>query len=230
MGVMTVPTPTPERLQLRVATASGTVTVAADERSDVVVDDGGTVVPLGEGVVEVTPEPSATVDVRCPTGTDLVAGTVSGGVKLRGRLGSVSVTSSSGSIRVGAVTEADLRTRFGRVARVLPRLPGRHHERHGDRRRGRPGRPLDRVGVDRRGAGQRRDLARTVSGDVSLGTEAHGPVKARSVSGGIAVRVPAGVRPAVKVSGRAVGGGFEPGDDVPIEVTTTSGTVEISAS
>ena len=53
--------------------------------------------------------------MRCPTGTDLVAGTVSGGVKLKGRLGSVSITSSSGSIRVGAVTEADLRTGSGSV-------------------------------------------------------------------------------------------------------------------
>ena len=55
MGPMTLPTPLPGRLQLRVSTASGTVTVVADERSDVVVEEGGDVGRSVGGVVEVRP-------------------------------------------------------------------------------------------------------------------------------------------------------------------------------
>jgi DUF4097 and DUF4098 domain-containing protein YvlB len=234
MGPMTLPTPLPGRLQLRVSTASGTVTVVADERSDVVVEEGGDVGRSVGGVVEVRPiRASSSVTVRCPTGTDLVAGTVSGGVKLKGRLGSVSVTSSSGSIRVGAVTEADLRTGSGSVRVAECDEVCRVSTTSGT---------VTVAGTDRaeistvsgsivveRVNGE--ISARTVSGDVSVVTEAHGPVKARSVSGGIVVHVPPGVRPAVKVSGRGrLVSDCDAGDDVTIEATTMSGRVEISAS
>jgi len=234
MGPMTLPTPLPGRLQLRVSTSSGTVTVVADERTDVVVEEGGDVAPSVGGVVEVRPRrSSSSITVHCPTGCDLVAGTVSGGVKLKGRLGSVSVTSSSGSIRVGAVTEADLRTGSGSV-RVAECDDGcRVSTTSGTVTVADAGRAeISTVSgsiVVERVTGE--VSARTVSGEVSVVTDARGPVKARSVSGGIAVRVPPGVRPSVKVSGRGrVVSECETGDDVTIDVTTTSGTVEISAS
>src|SRR5262245_36663274 len=202
---MTLPTPLPGRLQLRVSTASGTVTVVADERADVVVEEGGAVGPSVGGVVEVRPmRPSSSITVHCPIGSDLVAGTVSGGVKLKGRLGSVSVTSASGSIRVGAVADADLRTGSGSVRVAECGDECRVSTTSGTVTVGETRRAeistvsgaivLERVSED--------VSARTVSGDVSVTTEARGPVRARSVSGGIAVRVPRGVRPAVKVSGR----------------------------
>ena len=230
-----VPSPElPGRLLLRIATVSGTVTVMADDRPDIFVERGGNAGPLIDGVVEVHPQrPSSSVTVRCPTGADLVVGTGSGSVELRGRLGSVSVTSSSGSIRVAEVAEADLRTSSGSV-RVADCDSGcRVSTKSG-------GVTVDETGsadistvsgtirIERvTGAAQ----ARTVSGGVTIASDAQGPVRAQTVSGGVTVHLPPGVRPALRVTGAGkVRGRCEEGDDVTVEVTTISGTVEVSPS
>jgi DUF4097 and DUF4098 domain-containing protein YvlB len=233
-GVMSVPaTPAPERLQLRIATASGKVTVTAEDRSGVVVDRGGTVVPLTDGVVEVKPlKGSAPLEVRCPTACDLVIGTASGRVELRGVLGAVSVTSASGSIRVAEAAEADLRTQSGRVEIEDCRAGCRVATKSGSITVGAAGSAeLSTVsGTIRVTRVDGEAQARTVSGGMTIGSNAGGPVRARSVSGGITVHLPAGVRPAVKaISARAVEGGWEPGDDVLIEVGTVSGSVVVTA-
>lgn len=229
---MALPDPhVPAPLQLRIATSSGKVTVTADDRSDVVVERGDVGPPI-DGVVEVRPEQgSASVVVRCPEGADLVVGTASGSVELRGRLGSVSVTSASGSIRVSEVTDADLRTTSGSVevadcddrCRVSTKSGTVTVEETGTA-------DISTVSGTIRiervtGAAQ----ARTVSGGVSIVSDAQGPVTAQTVSGGVSVRLPAGVRPAVRVSSpHHTACGCEQGDDVTVEVRTVSGTVEIS--
>ncbi len=231
---MTVPaTPTPERLQLRIATASGKVKVTAEDRSGVVVERGGTAVTLADGVLEVRPaKPSSSLDVRCPTDCDLVIGTASGRVELHGLLGAVSVTSASGSIRVAEVAEADLRTQSGRVEIDGCRAGCRVATKSGSITVRATGSAdvstvsgtihIERV--------EGEALARTVSGGMTIGSSAGGPVRARSVSGGITVHLPPGVRPAIKTtSSRPVTGGWEPGDDVVVEVGTVSGSVVVTA-
>jgi DUF4097 and DUF4098 domain-containing protein YvlB len=69
---------------------------------------------------------------------------------------------------------------------------------------------------------------RSVSGTVSVGSSAGGPVTASTISGSITIRLPPRVRPAVRTSGRGtVRNGFEPGDDLIVDIATVSGTVHL---
>src|SRR4051794_35693134 len=108
--------PDDARMRVRITAASGRVSVTAEARVDVVVDRGGAARAMPDGAVEIRPgRPSDSLEVRCPAGADIVIGTRSGGVELRGRFGTVVVTSRSGSIRVAAAADADLRTVSGAV-------------------------------------------------------------------------------------------------------------------
>ena len=82
-----------------------------------------------------------------------------------------------------------------------------------------------RVGVDgATGAVQ----VRSVSGTVTVASSATGPVSASTVSGSITIRLPPGVRPTVRSSGRgAVQSSFEAGDDVSVDIASVSGTVRL---
>ena len=233
MAPMVLPPPSsPGRLRLRIATSSGTVNVTAEDRADVVVERGGDLLAGADGVVEVRPtRASSSIDVLCPSGTDLMIGTSSGGVRLHGRFGSVSVTSSSGSIRAEDVAEADLRTQSGAVEL-------------GDCGEGcRISTKSGKVTVDGTGAAEIATVsgtirvghvsgaaqATTVSGGVEISTDAGGPVRARTVSGSISIRLPRGIRPALRISGpHQVRSECEQGDDVVVEISTMSGTVEIA--
>ena len=69
---------------------------------------------------------------------------------------------------------------------------------------------------------------RSVSGKVSIGSAARAPVRVGTVSGSITIRLPAGVRPIVRYSGRGkVRSSFEPGDDVLVDVANVSGRVRL---
>ena len=232
---MTVPaTPASARLQLRIATASGKVTVTAEDRSDVVVERGGTVVTLPDGVVEVKPlKASASLDVRCPTACDLVIGTASGRVELRGLLGAVSVTSASGSIRVAEVAEADLRTQSGRVEIEDCRAGCRVATKSGSITVGAAGSAdvstvsgTIRIDPGRwRGAGEdgqrrhddRLERRRPRPRPEHLGRH-HGAPARRACA-----------RPSRPPRPEPVEGGWEPGDDVLVEVGTVSGSVVVTA-
>jgi DUF4097 and DUF4098 domain-containing protein YvlB len=234
---MALPPPDPSgrhRLSVRISTASGSIKVIAEARSDVVVTRGGQAESLADGVVEVRPaRPSSSVDVRCPGGTDVVVGTASGGVELEGRLGAVRVTSASGSIRADSVTEADLRTASGSVA--VQECDGRCRvsTKSGKVKVSVTG-EADVSSVAGRITIERVDGTvdvRTVSGKVWIGATGHGPIGARTMSGSIKISLPRGVRPAVHMSGlRSVDCRCEAGDDVSVDVATISGAVEILPS
>jgi DUF4097 and DUF4098 domain-containing protein YvlB len=225
--------PASGRLQLRIATTSGKVKVTADDRAGVVLVDGGRAVPVADGVVEIRPDrTSGSLEVRCPAFCDLVIGTASGRVELRGSLGAVSVTSASGSIRVAEVAEADLRTKSGSVEVGDCRTSCRIATKSGSITVGAAGTAeVSTVsGTIRITRVHGEALARTVSGGVTIGSAAGGPVRARSVSGGITVHLPAGVRPALTArSSRPVKGAWEPGHDVVVELGTVSGSVVVTA-
>ncbi len=93
--------PADARLRLRISAVSGHVKVTAEPRTDVVVDRGGSTVATADGALEIRAgRPSDSLDVRCPDRADVMIGTRSGGVELVGLLGTVGITSKSGSIRV----------------------------------------------------------------------------------------------------------------------------------
>lgn len=206
--------------------------MVAEDRADVVVDRGGHVAGSDARGVEVLPSrPSQAIAVRCPIGTDVVVGTTSGAVELRGQLGSVSATSASGKIRVAAATEADLRTKSGKVE--LDECAGHC-------------RVSTKNGAVSVGAAHTADVAtvsgavrigrasgavdvRTVSGKVELFSTGGGPIGARTLSGSITIQLPRGVRPDVRASdARWVHCACDGGDDVSIEVASLSGRVEIT--
>ena len=69
---------------------------------------------------------------------------------------------------------------------------------------------------------------RSVSGSVSVASSRPAAVKASTVSGSITIRLPRGVRPAVRSSGRGrLRNSFEPGDDVLVDVANVSGNVRL---
>jgi DUF4097 and DUF4098 domain-containing protein YvlB len=229
MPVMVVP-PADARLRLRISAVSGGVRVTAEPRSDVVVVRGGAAEATADGAVEIRAgRTSNSVHVRCPAGADVVIGTRSGGVELRGRFGTVVVTTQSGSIRVAAVAEADLRTVSGAVK--LQECDGRCRV---STTSGRITVSATRdaeisttsgvIGVDNvAGAIQ----VRSVKGTVTVAS-ARGPVDASTVSGRITIGLPPGLRPTVRSSGQGtVLSSFEPGDDVVIAIASVSGTVRL---
>ena len=75
--------PADPRLRVRISAVSGRVSVTAESRGDVVVDRGGVAETARDGSVEIrASRPSDAVDVRCPAGSDVIVGTVSGKVEL----------------------------------------------------------------------------------------------------------------------------------------------------
>ena len=219
---------TPARV--RISATSGRVTVIAEPRSDVVVDRGGSAETAADGAVEIRAGRSSSVVVRCPLEADVIVGTRSGRIELRGRFGAVGVTSQSGSIRVGATASADLRTVSGSVELTACDGLCRVSNTSGRITVGATGDAeistvSGSVGVeDASGAVQ----VRSVSGKVRIVSGARGPVRVGTVSGSITICLPAGVRPTVRFSGRGkVRSSFEPGDDVVIDVAIVTGTVRL---
>src|SRR2546425_7276170 len=138
--------------RIRVLSASGGVTVIAEERPDVEVEPANRMVELKERsrgrhrhhggilghlrshehdegerqhrpVLEVKSK-SGNVEVRCPVGTDVSVGAISGSVKLKGSFGSVKVSAVSGGIEIDTVTgNLDARAVSGSIA--VKRCAGR---------------------------------------------------------------------------------------------------------
>jgi DUF4097 and DUF4098 domain-containing protein YvlB len=224
--------PSDARVRLRISNIAGRVEVVADDGDAEVVVTGGTqVMDHDEQVVEVQPiHPSQAIHVRCPTGTDVMVGTTSGAVKLQGSLGSVSVSSASGRIRVAAAAEVDLRTGSGKIE--VDDCTGRC-------------RASTKSGAVIVGSANAAEITtvsgkirlglvagtidvRTVSGSVTLMSSGAGPISARTLSGSVSISLPAGVHPEVLASdGRWVECRCEAGDDVTIDVASLSGRVKI---
>jgi DUF4097 and DUF4098 domain-containing protein YvlB len=227
---MTAP-PSEQRLRLLISNRSGRVTVVAEDRSDIVVGPGTRIRGTEDDVLQIGPDRgSQAVDVRCPTGTDVMVGTTSGGVELRGRLGSVSVTSASGKVRVAVAEDADLRTQSGKIevdecaghcrasTKSAAVVVGSVNAAEISTISGavRIGRVTGTVDV------------RTVSGKVVLFSNGSGPIGASTLSGSITIHLPPGVRPDVRASdARWVHCSCEGGNDVTIDVASMSGKVEI---
>src|SRR5947207_11958651 len=104
---------------LVITTASGDVTVTGEPRGDIAFDKGvrheSQVSTDAEGRVTILPKGSSDVEVRCPEDTDVIVGSASGDVELRGRLGRCRVTTASGDITVEEVASLDVRTASGDV-------------------------------------------------------------------------------------------------------------------
>lgn len=219
------------RLLIRLSARAGHVTVTAEPRDDVVVGPGGRAEEVGDGSIEVRAQrPRDSIDVSCPLDTDVIIGTASGRVELRGRFGVVGVTSQSGSIAVGSAAEADVRSVSGAVH--VDRCVGRCRVSTTSGRI-RVGASGDTVVAATSGSVHLDDVTgavrvRSVSATVSIAGEAAGPIEVSTVSGSIDIRLPSDARPRVLVKGRPkVISDFEAGDDVAISVASVSGTIRL---
>lgn len=233
--------PVPGHAELCLSTRSGRVTVTAEERQDLRIESDA---PLRDDKIRVDATGSVSLksgrggsgwlEIRCPTGSDVVIGTVSGKVELRGQLGAARVTTVSGSVEVDRTEALDVRSIAGsiEVAQCAGRC--RLQTKSGRATVGSAGDAqvstmsgqirLDEATGDIR--------AQTASGKVEVGTQGKGDVAVQTMSGSVRVTVPKGVRPATRL--RSVAGrprcDCEEGDDCRIAVQSMSGKIEVVPS
>jgi DUF4097 and DUF4098 domain-containing protein YvlB len=219
--------PGSEQLRLSVSSRSGRVVVRAERGARLSVDGGR--VEESEGTTHVRGR--GAVSIRCPEGTDLMVGAVSGRVECHGRFGSVSVTTASGRVDIEAAESIDVRTLSGRIdidhcsghCRAVAKSGritiGRAESVEASSFSG-------RIDV---GATGDADL-RAVSGRVELATDRGTNVKVRSMSGEVRVSVPDGATPATRLKARvgSVRCECEPGDDGSIDVETIAGSIRVT--
>jgi DUF4097 and DUF4098 domain-containing protein YvlB len=223
--------------RIAAATTSGTITVTAEDRADIVVEGGvrtGEQVDVGpDGRVEVPTRRSKPVQIRCPEGTDVIVGTTSGSVELEGRLGDARVTTVSGSVRVEEVGSLDVRGVSGTIdveqchgrCRVRTTSGTVKIEKAGSVDIGTVSGTVDVGQADG-------DVeVRAVSSTLDVGASGAGDVDLHTISGKVTVRLPAGVRPCTRL--RTMSGKrrveLEEGDDCRVTVKTASGRIAVVA-
>jgi len=245
----------PADARIRVLTASGTVIVTAEDRTDVEVEPANRTVELKESgsghrygildhlhrrgrrnpegrrgqrrvsddepprqsrpVLEVKSK-SGSVEVRCPRGTDVSVGAISGRVNLVGTFGSVKVSTVSGSIEVDTA-EGDVDARCVSGSITVKSCGGRCDVTS----------KSGRVRVERvDGAAH----ASTISGGVELGTSGRGEVELKMVSGEAKVKVLETKHPRVRF--QSLSGKMhcecEQGSDFDLKVRSISGSLEVT--
>ena len=216
--------------QLRVAGGSGSIRVTATGRSDVLVKRGDPdQITDGDGLT--ISSRSGRIDLEVPEGTDLVIGSLSGRVEVKGRAGRVAVTSRSGSVGIDRATDIDVRADRGSVSigscagecrvvtgsgRVTIRSTGTADlsARSG------------RLVLEKAHGAVR---AKTVSGRLTLGLATPGDVTAETVAGHVVVKVPRKIRPTVILRSEwaKVHIGVPEGDDCTIAVESVRGRLSV---
>lgn len=217
---------------IRITASSGRIRVVAESRADVQVVRGQEH-PMG-GVLEVKGESSG-VELRVPTGTDLIVGSHSGSISLEGELGNLRLTTRSGALEIEACASLDARTVSGRVD--VGRVAGDAHIKAANGRVsiGEVGGRLTVTSVSGRvevGQAGGAVHATTVSGKVDVAMGSAADVRAESVSGRVEVALPPGTRPSVSM--KSVSGRCEnelgDGHDCRVTCRSISGRIRVRSS
>jgi DUF4097 and DUF4098 domain-containing protein YvlB len=185
--------------EVRIAGGSGRVRVRASARSDVLVKRGELHEPDDPDGPLTVASRSGRIDVEVPEETDLVIGSGSGGVEVKGRAGRVAVTAGSGSVTIARAAEVDVRADRGTVTVVsctgecrLTTTSGRATIRSTGTAD--VNATSGRIVIDKAHGGVR---AKTVSGRITIALATPGDVEAESVAGQVVVKVPRRIRPTV---------------------------------
>jgi hypothetical protein len=225
----------PVAVTLRLQSRSGKIEVIAEPRDDVLVEgeafstseeDGGATLEVRAGRGG-----SKSLSVRCPAGTDIIAGTHSGSVRMAGDLGAISVTTMSGAIDVDCADEADLRSASANITLRKCRDRCRMNSMSGTISAGEVGSAsagtvsgsikIDHV------AGSLK--ARTVSGSIEAAADGEGAIAVKTVSGKVRVELPQGT--ALQTRFKTLSGHvqcpFPAGSDCRVEAMTISGSIEL---
>src|SRR5436190_13954302 len=217
-------------LEVRVATSSGSVRIVGEARDDVAAD-GASVKVDGTTVNVVGERSSGSLVIRCPEDADLVVGTRSGSLEIRGRVGSVRYTTLSGSLRAEHVASADIRSMSGSIEVESCDGLCRVKTKSGSTRVGSAGAVEVTIGsgsIDvQHVTGSVR--ARAISGTVGIGAQGEGRIEAETMSGSITITLPEGLRPHVhaKSLSRSTDIGVPRGDDCEIYCKTLSGGIKV---
>jgi DUF4097 and DUF4098 domain-containing protein YvlB len=210
---------------VRVTTTSGAVTVTSDPDLRGVVCDGAPIeIDDSTATIEAS---SRRIDLRVPEGVDVVIGSTSGRVVVRGRVGSVAVVSTSGRVEIDDAASVDVRAKSGRVRIGRSRGETRVISHSGSVAIEQCG-PVDVASTSgrislREVTGPAR--AHCVSGRIEITmAEAH-DVQAETISGRITISLPAGTRARLDTpSSGAVAGEH----DCVVTARSGSGRVDVS--
>lgn len=209
--------PLPEGARLRVLTVSADVLVVGEERDDIDVEpeDRRLGAADDERYVELKSK-STDLRVRVPLGTNVSVGTVSGDVKLEGRLGIVKVSTVSGRISIERTDgDTDVRSISGTIEVGECGGSCRANTKSG------------RIQIGHAAGAVK---AHTMSGRIDVGTAGLNEVELKTISGSIDVRVDPGRAPRARM--RSLSGRTHcdcpPGDDFEIRATTLSGSIEVT--
>lgn|SRR2546423_2367954 len=220
-----------EALRLNVSTRSGNVRVVAEPGIELSVE-GGTVVREHEGALEIRRSEGAdSIVVRCPGGSDVTIGTVSGKIDTEGPLGAVRVATVSGKVHVAEANRVDVRAKSGSVdigncageCRVVVTSAKVHI---GKAQRA----SIAGVSGVVLAEGVEGAEVKTVSGKVLLATTGAGKISVHTVSGKVEILVPPDVQPATRL--RSISGRVRcecaTGRDGEIAVASVSGGIRVS--
>lgn len=225
------------KVRLRINSRSGSVLVIAEERRDIAVERGADATSIrtddtGQVTLDVAPGAGG-VDVRCPLDTDVIVGGISGRVSIRGAAGSVTVGTVSGNIDVEQSATADLRSTSGSIAVGACQGRCRVNTKSGKATIGASGAAelctvSGTVSIAKAGGPV---LIKTVSGDVDLHCAGPNDVAVHTISGGIVVRLPAGVHPAAHIRSLRGHPRFDlaQGHDCDLVIRTLSGKIDVVA-
>ena len=213
---------------MRISSTSDRVRVVAEARHDVLVE--GEAIVHHDGSCTTIETIDERIVVRVPAGADLVIGSTSARVEVRGPVGRVAVVTDSGRITVADATSADIRTSSARVE------VGRTSEEccvrtsSGRVEIGACG-SADVTTVSGRIVVQAANgpvRAHCVSGRVEVGLMAPEDVAAETVSGRIHVTVPQGVAVSTN-DDRSLLTAWPGGGESSITARTVSGRVDVSS-
>lgn len=233
--------PIPGHAELHVRTRSGRVSIVAEERADVFVESDA---PLRDEKVHVDATGRASItssrggsgwlEIRCPAGTDVGVGTVSGNVELSGPMGAVKVITVSGHIEAERAETLDARSVAGSIE--VRSCTGRCQLQT---KSGRAicGTAAEAYASTLSGTISLAEIAgkvkaQSVSGKIDIGLSSAGDVKVQTMSGGVTVAVPQGMRPAAHLRSMTSRPrvDVEEGNDFQIRVQSLSGKIEVVPS
>lgn len=197
---------------VRIATSSGSIVVIGEARGNVAVDGKASITDAGSHLT--VQGDSDNLTVRVPDGIDVMIGSQSGSIEVRGRVGAVSAVAESGQVEIASARSVDVRAESGRVelGDVAESCCIRGNSGH----------------VEVRGSGDV-DVA-TTSGRIEL-RDVRGTVRAHCISGQIEVRMSAARDiTAETVSGRievTLPAGTVVGVDCKVDARSLSGRVDV---
>lgn len=210
--------PMPEGGTLRITSVSGHVTVVAEDRPDLeLASDKHRPELRDEARTVVLNTIASPLEVRCPRGTNVVAGAVSGHIRLQGSFGAVRAATVSGHITVDSASgDVDLRSISGHLSIGTCGGQCQLNTKSG------------RISA---GETARAVRASTLSGQVELGTAGLEEVQVRTVSGTVRITVQGGRMPRARL--RTLSGQVRcdcpEGTDFDLKASTVSGSIEVSS-